>query len=183
MLAPVGMRCLIVDDSAGFRQAARALLEQEGMTVVGVAATCEDAVRLAIELRPDVTLVDIDLGGSSGCDLARRLADEAGGAAGRVILISAHAEEEFADLIEASPAAGFLPKPALCADAIRDLISGGSAGPGVGGPGAGGSGAGGSEAGGSEAGGSEAGGPGIGGSEAGGPGIGGPGATGPRGTL
>ncbi len=126
MLAAVGMRCLIVDDSAGFRQAARALLEQEGMRVVGVAGACEDAVRRAIELRPDVTLVDIDLGGRSGCDLARRLADEAGGAAGCVILISAHAEEEFADLIEASPAAGFLPKSALCADAILDLMPGSS---------------------------------------------------------
>jgi hypothetical protein len=36
MLGLVGLRCLIVDDSPGFRQAARALLEQEGMTVVGV---------------------------------------------------------------------------------------------------------------------------------------------------
>ena len=122
MLASVGLRCLIVDDSAGFRQAARALLEQEGMTVAGVAATCDEAVRCAIELRPDVTLVDIDLGGSSGCDLSRRLADEAGSAAGCLILISAHAEEEFADLIEASPAAGFLAKSALSADAIRALL-------------------------------------------------------------
>jgi two-component system, NarL family, nitrate/nitrite response regulator NarL len=34
----MGLRCLIVDDSLGFLQAARALLEQDGMTVVGVAA-------------------------------------------------------------------------------------------------------------------------------------------------
>jgi DNA-binding NarL/FixJ family response regulator len=126
----VGLRCLIVDDSAGFRQAARALLEQEGMTIVGVAATSDEAVRRVIELRPDVTLVDIDLGGCSGCDLARQLADEAGSAAGCLILISAHAEEEFADLIEASPAAGFLPKSALSADAIRKLMPGSPDGPG-----------------------------------------------------
>jgi DNA-binding NarL/FixJ family response regulator len=129
MLALVGLRCLIVDDSASFRQAARALLEQEGMTVVGVAETREDAVRRVIELRPDVTLVDIDLGGCSGCDLARLLADEAGSAAGCLILISAHAEEEFADLIEASPAAGFLPKSALSADAILELVPRSSDGP------------------------------------------------------
>jgi DNA-binding NarL/FixJ family response regulator len=129
MLALVGLRCLIIDDSVSFRQAARALLEQEGMTVVGGVGTCEEAVRHAIELRPDVTLVDIDLGGSSGCDLARLLSDEAGSAAGFLILISAHAEEEFADLIEASPAAGFLPKSALCADAILALVGGGPAGP------------------------------------------------------
>lgn len=115
---------MIIDDSAGFLQAARALLEQEGMTVVGVAGTCEEAVRRADELRPDVTLVDIDLGGSSGCDVAQVLADEADGAAGCLILISAHAEEEFADLIAASPAAGFLPKSALSADAIWELMPG-----------------------------------------------------------
>jgi len=129
MLGSVGLRCVIVDDSAGFREAARALLEQEGMTVVGAAATCAEAVRLVIELCPDVTLVDIDLGGSSGCDLVGRLATEAGGAAGCLILISAHAEEEFADLIEAAPAAGFLPKSALSADAIRELLPGRGDGP------------------------------------------------------
>ena len=120
---------MIIDDSAGFLQAARALLEQEGMTVVGVAATCEEAVRRARELRPDVTLVDIDLAGSSGCELAQLHADEAGGAAGCLILISAHAEAEFADLIQASPAAGFLPKSALSADAIRELMPASSGGP------------------------------------------------------
>jgi DNA-binding NarL/FixJ family response regulator len=125
----VGLRCLIVDDSAGFLHAARAFLEQEGMTVVGVASTGEAAVGRVIELRPDVTLVDIDLCGSSGLDLARHLADEGGGVAGCLILISAHAEEEFADLIETSPAAGFLPKSALSAEAIRALMPGGGAGP------------------------------------------------------
>ena len=104
MLRPMGLRCLIVDDSPGFLQAARALLEQEGMTVVGVASTSE-AGEFSTPIRqcPDVTLVDIDLGGSSGVDLARRLVERMpAAAAGCLILISAHAEEEFADLIEAS---------------------------------------------------------------------------------
>jgi hypothetical protein len=50
-------------------------------------------------------------------------------AAGCVILISAHAEEEFADLIEGCPAAGFLPKSALGADAIRALMRSGRKAP------------------------------------------------------
>lgn len=127
----VGLRCLIVDDSAGYVQAARAFLEQEGITVVGVASTLEAADRSVSELNPDVTLVDIDLCGSSGLDLARHLVEEFRGAAGCVILISAHAEEEFADLIEACPAAGFLPKSSLSADAVRAAMRrGGNAPPG-----------------------------------------------------
>ena len=126
---PMGLRCLIVDDSPGFIQAARALLEQEGMTVVGVASTSGAAIQHAVRQCPDVTLVDIDLAGRSGIDLTRRLASECGASAGCLILISAHAEEEFADLIEASPAAGFLPKSALCADAIVELMPGGRGGP------------------------------------------------------
>jgi hypothetical protein len=45
-----------------------------------------------------------------------------------VILISAHAEEDLADLIAASPAIGFLGKPSLSAARIKDLVD--AAGPG-----------------------------------------------------
>jgi DNA-binding NarL/FixJ family response regulator len=52
---------LIVDDNPGFLEAARTLLEQEGLQVVGVASTGAEAVQRAAELHPDVTLVGIDL--------------------------------------------------------------------------------------------------------------------------
>jgi len=116
------MRCLIVDDSRHFLDAARGLLERQGITVVGVASTGAEALRRVEELRPDVTLVDIDLGGESGFELARRLHHGFGAAPSRSILISTHAEEDYADLIAASPAVGFLSKSALSADAIRDLL-------------------------------------------------------------
>jgi CheY-like chemotaxis protein len=119
----VVMRCLIVDDSPPFLAAARGLLEREGVTVVAVASTSAEALQRAEELRPDVMLVDIDLGGESGLDLARRLHREASMAPPRVILISTHAEQDYADLIAASPAVGFLPKTALSAGAIRDLLA------------------------------------------------------------
>jgi PleD family two-component response regulator len=69
----VALRCLIVDDNPGFLHAASALLEQEGVRVVGVASTGAEAVRRAAELRLDVTLLDVDLGGESGFDVARQL--------------------------------------------------------------------------------------------------------------
>ena len=113
---------LIVDDNRLFLEAARALLEREGVRVVGVAATSAEALQRAGELRPQVILVDITLGGESGFDLARRLAGQRPGRGPTVILISTHAEADFADLIAQSPATGFVPKPELSADAIRRIV-------------------------------------------------------------
>jgi CheY-like chemotaxis protein len=119
----MAIRCLIVDDSPRFTQVAVELLEEEGIDVLGVAAGGEEAVRLARDLRPDLALVDIELGDENGLDVACRLsAGEHGGLAGAVILISTHAEEEFAELIAASPAVGFLAKSDLSADAITALL-------------------------------------------------------------
>ena len=115
---------LIVDDNWLFLEAARALLEREGLRVVGVAATSAEALRRAAELRPEVILVDITLGGESGFDLARRLAGQSRGGGATVILISTHSGADFADLIAESPAAGFVPKPELSADAIRRIVDG-----------------------------------------------------------
>jgi DNA-binding NarL/FixJ family response regulator len=118
----VALRCLIVDDNPGFLDAARTLLEQQGLRVIGVASTSDEAVRSAAELRPDVMLLDIDLGEESGFELARRLVDDPDLDPGQLILISAHAEEDLADLIQASPAIGFVGKPALSVTAIERLL-------------------------------------------------------------
>jgi DNA-binding NarL/FixJ family response regulator len=120
----MNVRCLIVDDSRRFLDAARGLLERQGLSVVGEASTGADALRLAAELRPDVTLVDIDLGGESGFEVARRLSQQAVAEASRMILISTHAEEDYAELIAASPAIGFLSKSELSGGAIRALLGG-----------------------------------------------------------
>jgi DNA-binding NarL/FixJ family response regulator len=116
------MRCLIVDDSANFRDAAAAMLERAGICVVGMASNSVDALNLYRELRPDVTLVDVDLGAESGFDLAVQLQD-ADSPSPSVILISTHSEQDFADMIAASPALGFLPKFALSPGAIRNLLA------------------------------------------------------------
>ena len=119
----MAIRCLIVDDNRRFAQTARELLQEDGIDVLAVAGGGEEAVRLARELRPDLALVDIDLDGESGLDVARRLrADEPGALADAVILISTHAQEEFDELIAASPAVGFIAKAELGADAIDALL-------------------------------------------------------------
>jgi CheY-like chemotaxis protein len=116
------LRCVIVDDSPTFVATARSLLEGQGMTVLGAVASGADAVRLAAELRPDVVLVDLDLGRESGLEVAGRLARSAGPAPPAVILISTYAQEDFAELVAGSPAAGFIPKAALSVSAIRELL-------------------------------------------------------------
>jgi DNA-binding NarL/FixJ family response regulator len=115
------LRCLIVDDSPDFLAAAGRLLQREGVAVAGVASSADDAVRLALELRPDATLIDIDLGAEDGIAVARRLADLDGQPGGKLILISTHAEDEFVDLIHGSAAVGFIAKSSLSADAIYEL--------------------------------------------------------------
>jgi CheY-like chemotaxis protein len=117
------LRSLLVDDSPRFLAAARDLLEREGIEVVGIASTIDDAMRLTGALRPDLCIVDIDLGDESGFDLARRLAAEPAGRQQRVLLISAYPERDFSDMIADSPAVGFLPKPELSAARIRAMLA------------------------------------------------------------
>jgi DNA-binding NarL/FixJ family response regulator len=117
----MALKCLIVDDTPAFLTAARGLLERQGVTVVGTASNSSEALRRTVELRPDVVLVDVDLDGESGFDLARLLHGNGDGMP-PVILISTHSLEDFADLVQESPAIGFLPKISLSAVAIRDLL-------------------------------------------------------------
>jgi CheY-like chemotaxis protein len=120
----MAIRCLIVDDSSRFAQVAVELLEEEGLDVLGVAADGDEAVQLARDLHPDLALVDIDLGAENGLAVARHLCGgEHGRLAAAVILISTHAEDQFAELIAASPAIGFLAKSELSADAITALLT------------------------------------------------------------
>jgi DNA-binding NarL/FixJ family response regulator len=116
----VALRCLIVDDNEEFLDSASRLLSAQGLEVVGVATTGTEAVRLVQTLRPDVALVDVQLGDEDGLEVTRRLAAEARGT--RIILISTHSENELVELIADSSAVGFLPKTALGADTIAEML-------------------------------------------------------------
>jgi DNA-binding NarL/FixJ family response regulator len=119
------LTCLIVDDSRQFIEAAEPLLADDGITVVGVATSLEQAVTEALALRPDVALVDIDLGTESGFDVAHRLAELPNGGP-PVVLISVESSSELAELVNASGALGFVSKTDLSGDAIRRLLARGA---------------------------------------------------------
>jgi two-component system, NarL family, nitrate/nitrite response regulator NarL len=113
-------RTLIVDDSELFLASAERLLSVGGLEIVGTARSGLEAVRLAAELRAQLVLVDIDLGGESGFDVAKELAELV--PVPTVILISTHTEAEVGEMVAASPAAGFIPKSQLDAEAVRAFL-------------------------------------------------------------
>ncbi len=120
----VALRCLIVDDNEQFLTAARDRLEGDGIMIVGQASSGAGALERARDLRPDVTLLDIDLRDESGFDIARRLVDADASGAAAIVLISAYARADFEELIAGSPIAGFVAKSDLSAAAIREVLGG-----------------------------------------------------------
>ena len=116
-------RCLIVDDNESFLEVAAASLAGADLDVGGTATTGAEALRQVAEQRPDVVLVDINLGEESGFELARILVERFPRLASGVVLISTRAEWDFGGLIKASPAAGFVPKTQLSARAVREVLA------------------------------------------------------------
>jgi CheY-like chemotaxis protein len=118
------VRVLIVDDNQPFLEAARELLEGEGLVVAGVASTRAAALEQVATVRPDVVLIDIWLGEESGLELARQIEGDNRGEHPALLLISTRDEEEVADLIVGVPVAGFLPKAEMSATAIWRIVRG-----------------------------------------------------------
>ena len=116
------LSCVIVDDNPGFLAAARQLLEGQRVDVVGVASTTAEAVERIAAMRPDVTLVDVNLGNESGYDLARRLVAASDGTPTRVILISTYSQADLADALPAGSTIPFVSKADLSEAAIRAAL-------------------------------------------------------------
>ena len=119
----VPVRCLLVDDSPQFLEAASRLLEGQGLSVAGVASTSADALARVRELEPDVAIVDVDLKGESGFDLAWQLAARSDAATTNTVLTSTRSEADFAELVAVTPALGFITKNELSADGVCAFLS------------------------------------------------------------
>jgi len=116
------VRTIIVDDNAGFLAAAKSLLEGPELAIVGEAENSSEALRVVGEREPEVVLIDIDLGEESGFAVAEQLHEAADGRCPTLILISAHPEEDFADLVAESPARGFIAKSDLTPNRVVALL-------------------------------------------------------------
>jgi DNA-binding NarL/FixJ family response regulator len=110
---------LIVDDHAGYRSAARALLEAEGYEVVGESATGQEALEQSERLRPALVLLDIGLPDIDGIEVAGRLT--AGAEAPAVVLTSTREGTGCDHVFRSCGARGFIPKAELSGDALAAL--------------------------------------------------------------
>ena len=111
---------LIVDDHAGFRHAARALLEADGFSVVGESATGGEGLEAAQRLRPDLVLLDVGLPDVDGIEVTRRLAGVGGPA---VVLTSSRDASDYPPHFEHCGARGFIPKAELSGSALAALAA------------------------------------------------------------
>jgi DNA-binding NarL/FixJ family response regulator len=111
---------LIVDDHASFREQARALLEAEGLVVVGEADGGLAALRAIQDLSPDVVLLDVGLPDIDGFAVAERIAAHA--SPPRVVLISSRDESTFGPRLATSRSVGFVRKDDLSAAALTALL-------------------------------------------------------------
>ena len=114
-------RILIVDDHAGFRGFARALLAECGFDVVGEAADAASALLAARELEPDIVLLDIQLPDRDGFVVAHALNEQPHPP--QVVLVSGRAGLTYGARITASPACGFLTKDLLSAAALAATLA------------------------------------------------------------
>lgn len=112
-------RVLIVDDHDGFLAAATALLTTSGFEVVGSAVDGESTVDAVLAHHPDLVLVDLQLPGIDGVDVAYRL--NALDPAPAVILVSSRDDAGEEPRVVSAPALGFIPKRRLTADAMEAL--------------------------------------------------------------
>jgi DNA-binding NarL/FixJ family response regulator len=112
---------LIVDDHAGFRASATELLESEGFAVIGAAADAGGAVELALSLRPQIVLLDVQLPDRDGFAVAARLAEEA--EPPHVVLISSRDAVAYGRRVVGAPVRGFIAKRDLTGAALAALVS------------------------------------------------------------
>lgn len=112
---------VIVDDHAGFRSSARALLEAEGFDVVGEAGDGLSALAVIGQLHPRVVLLDVQLPDIDGFEVAERLAGA--GDPPAVVLVSTRDASAYRRRLARSPARGFIAKNELSGNALAALVA------------------------------------------------------------
>jgi DNA-binding NarL/FixJ family response regulator len=111
---------LLVDDHALVRKGFRRMLEDDAaISVVGEASEGEEAVRLALQLKPNVVVMDCALPGINGIDATRRIRAKMPDAT--VLMLSMHSEDTLVRQALEAGARGYILKNALELDLVRAI--------------------------------------------------------------
>ena len=120
------IRILIADDHQLLREGIRNFLSLEpDFEIIGEAANGEEAVARAIELRPDVLLLDINMPKANGIEVASRLKESC--PAVRILALTIHDDQNYMMNMIQSGAAGYLLKdvePSMMVQAVRRVYAG-----------------------------------------------------------
>lgn len=111
---------LIVDDDAPFRLLARTLLQAEGFEVVGEASDAASALACCRSLRPWLVLLDVQLPGGDGFEVAGRLAAQPDPPV--VVLVSSRGASSYRQRLATTTAKGFLAKEDLSGASLTKLL-------------------------------------------------------------
>jgi two-component system, NarL family, nitrate/nitrite response regulator NarL len=117
---PVPVRLVVIDDHPLFRRGVRQLVDIEGgFEVVGEASSGPEGIELALQLQPDLVLLDLNMEGMDGNKTLQEL--RAAGCTARVAMLTVSDEEE--DLVAAlrAGADGYLLKDTEPEDLLRQL--------------------------------------------------------------
>jgi DNA-binding NarL/FixJ family response regulator len=120
-VAPDPPRVLVVDDHDLFRTGLRNLLEEQGVNVVGEAATGEEAVRSVRQTTPDVVVMDLNMPGMSGVEATRHITADS--PLTRVVVLTI--SDQDSDVMDAilAGACGYLLKDSSIQDLMRGISS------------------------------------------------------------
>ena len=114
------LRVFLADDNPVVRKGLRAFLEAEpGVEVVGEAANGESALAAILSLKPDVAMLDLQMPGLSGLEVARKLSENGSGTA--VVILSMHAEHRGVTAALAAGALGYVVKDDAATNLIRAI--------------------------------------------------------------
>jgi DNA-binding NarL/FixJ family response regulator len=122
----VTLSVLIVDDHDAFREFVARLLMADGLQIVGQAGDGESALETMRATHPNLVLLDVQLPGIDGFDVAKQLAQEPEPPA--IVMTSTRDARDYGSRLEHAPVVGFIPKQNISAAAISVLNSGAHAG-------------------------------------------------------
>ncbi len=111
------MKVLLVDDHKMMRDGLRAILEREGIDVVGEASTGHEAIALAQRLKPNIIIMDITMPDLNGIDATRRLVAERHGV--KVIALSVNSDRRYVLAMFEAGAVGYLLKNAASDELVQ----------------------------------------------------------------